>query len=138
MSDAKFEGTQAEWDALVNKNKRKELTTEVFEAMGEVSMCWNPRPTGVFDSSEAKRIGDELMKKIESDIPNAVTVITKEMLSDKSEGSYYYSWQANIAMAFQDEYRRWAEKFNVVNDHPIHSISNQAAKNFLDLLCSKL
>jgi hypothetical protein len=70
-------------------------------------------------------------------IPQAIEAITKAMLEDKSEGSYYYSWQANIAMSFVDEYQRWAEKYSVVNDHPIHSIANQAAKNFLDLLCAK-
>lgn len=29
--------------------------------------------------------------------------LIKELKKDKSEGSYYYGWQANIAMAMYDE-----------------------------------
>jgi len=70
-------------------------------------------------------------------IPEAITVITDAMNEDKSEGSYYYSWQANIAMAFQDEYNRSKEKVDFLDDLNIHAISNNAAKNFLNMLCAK-
>lgn len=33
----------------------------VMQAMGEASMCWNPRPTGVFDSLAAADAGDRLL-----------------------------------------------------------------------------
>jgi len=124
--------------------EKKTLQTEVFEAMGETSMCWEPIPTGVFQSTNAERIGRELMLKIESDIPNAVGALIKALIEDKSEGSYYYSWQANIAMAFQDEYNRKKERFRIMGptfapfEPNIHEISNEAAKNFLDLLCHKV
>lgn len=49
----------------------------------------------------------------------------------KKDKSYYYSWQANIAMQFQDEYHR-AKGYK--NRDKIHKISNNAAKAFLDLL----
>lgn len=42
----------------------KGLEEIVFTALGEASMCWNPRPTGVFDSTGAKEIGDKLVKNI--------------------------------------------------------------------------
>lgn len=46
----------------------------------------------------------------------------------KEDYGYYYSWQSNIAMAFQDEFRReYLHK-------GLHEISNNAAKNFLSLL----
>ena len=54
--------------------------------------------------------------------------LIKELKKDKSEGSYYYSWQANIAVAMQDAYNNAEDKTN------IHHISNEGAKNFLELL----
>ena len=57
--------------------------------------------------------------------------LIKELRKDNSEGSYYYSWQANIAMAMYDAYNRAKDK----ND--IHKISNEGAKAFLDLLIRK-
>jgi hypothetical protein len=67
---------------------------------------------------------------------DAINHLTTELAKDKSEGSYYHTWQANIAMSFYDEFSR---------EHPdnygtfklLHQIANQAAKNFLDLLISK-
>jgi len=58
--------------------------------------------------------------------------LQKSLKKDKSVGSYYHSWQCNIAMAFKDEYDRNEKKYK--NGHDIHTIANQAAKNFLDLL----
>ncbi len=51
----------------------------------------------------------------------------------KEDEGYKYSWQANIAMAFKDEYAR-----TVSSGKPIigvHEIANTAAINFLNLLC---
>lgn len=41
-----------------------ELEKVVFEALGQASMCWDPRPTGVFDSQMAVVVGDNLMREI--------------------------------------------------------------------------
>ncbi len=58
--------------------------------------------------------------------------LVKELRIDKEEGSFYYTWQSNIAMAFLDEYRRNEKKYK--NHKDIHHIANEAAKNFLNLL----
>ena len=54
----------------------------------------------------------------------------------KEDPSYYISWQANIAMAFQDVY--WdtydLSKSNGEARITVHKIANEAAKDFLDLL----
>lgn len=44
--------------------RRSWLETVVFQALGEASMCWGERPRGIFDSANAKRIGDELIAEI--------------------------------------------------------------------------
>ena len=68
-------------------------------------------------------------------LPNAITILISALNEDKSEGSYYYSWQANIAMAFKDEYERFNPHMKDGNKEIIHRIANNAAKNFLDMLC---
>ena len=55
----------------------------------------------------------------------AVAHIVEQLKSDEG---YYISWQANIAMAFQDCYH-WAE-----DKQDIHKIANDAAEHFLKLL----
>lgn len=46
----------------------------------------------------------------------------------KTDAGYRQTWKANIAMAFQDEYRReYLHK-------GVWEIANKAADNFLDLL----
>lgn len=40
--------------------------TAIFEALGEASMSWSETPKGIFDSTNAKRIGDELIEKLEA------------------------------------------------------------------------
>jgi hypothetical protein len=73
----------------------------------------------------------------------SIDKLTLELSKDKAEGSYYYSWQANIAMAFKDEfcrkYEEGGEKGAVyeLEDLDIHEIANDAAKNFLDLLIER-
>ena len=75
------------------------------------------------------------MLKIESDIPNAVGALIKALIEDKSEGSYYYSWQANIAMAFKDEWDREQFQQSDQDSAAVHRLANNAAKNFLEMLC---
>ena len=71
-----------------------------------------------------------------AELKQAVDVLCKALNKDKSEGSYYHSWQANIAVQFQDECHRWMERNNtgVITKKGFHEISNNAAKEFLDLL----
>lgn len=67
---------------------------------------------------------------------DAVNHLATELDKDKSEGSYYYTWQSNIAMSFYDAYQKEfgkSDKMGVI----ISEIANDAAKNFLDLLISQ-
>lgn len=47
----------------------KTLKNKVFEALGEVSMCWSETPKGVFDSTNAERIGNELLHEFKIQKP---------------------------------------------------------------------
>lgn len=113
--------------------EEKTIENHVFETLGHASMCWSETPKGVFDSSEALKAGQELMKHINTDVPYACGIVFKAL---REQEDYYYAWQANIAMAFYDEFLRHREKVGRerMNAKDVHTIANQAAKNFLDLL----
>lgn len=67
-------------------------------------------------------------------IGEAVRKLTKELEND---ADFRYSYQANIAMAFKDEYARRKKDKKYLSKQDIHEISNIAANNFLALLCRK-
>lgn len=48
----------------VNKSIEDILRNKVGEAIGEASMCWSTVPTGIYDSTRAKRIWEELLAEI--------------------------------------------------------------------------
>lgn len=121
--------------------QEKTLKNKVLESIGAGAMCWDETPTGVLDVKSAVIIGEELMTHIESDIPNAIKALTKALAEDTSEGSYYYTWQANIAMSFYDAVKNHLDITPTGNlfddsfgDGALHQVSNNAAKNFLNLL----
>jgi hypothetical protein len=68
---------------------------------------------------------DDLKKLVELNnfptIENAMHVIIQELSKDKLPGSYYHTWQSNIACAAMD--------YNVD-----HEIANMLARKFLDQL----
>lgn len=59
---------------------------------------------------------------LKSPVKLAMKVITNEFKSDKSPGSYYYSWQSNLACAIMD------------NSDLSHDKANEIAANFLNSL----
>ena len=56
----------------------------------------------------------------------------------KEDKALFRAYKDNIAMAFQDEYNYYMDKYGRINSsEDIWTISNNAAKNFLNLLISK-
>lgn len=72
-------------------------------------------------------------------LKEAIEVLCNALREDKSEGSYYYSWQANIAMSILDEYNRQSKDMDYEEKRSLdmYKICNEGAKNFLNLLISK-
>lgn len=71
----------------------------------------------------------EKCKKDQAEISNAVNVLCKALREDSA---LYIAYQANIAMAFKDEWDRRAGEIGRADN--VLEIANTAAKNFLDLL----
>lgn len=70
-------------------------------------------------------------------LKEAIEVLQEHLKEDKSEGSYYHAWQCNIAMAFKDEVSRLDPVTRKWNRELVHTIANQAAKDFLDILITR-
>ena len=63
-------------------------------------------------------------------IKKEVDTLCKALRKDKE---LYYAYQSNIAMAFVDEFARYAKIRDYVDNNAVHLIANEAAKNFLNL-----
>ena len=50
----------------IDKISTDDIKTQIYLAIGEASMCWNPIPSGVFDSTRASEISDRLYGTIRS------------------------------------------------------------------------
>ena len=67
---------------------------------------------------------------------NIQKAVEKLQSTLKEDKQYREVWKANIAMAFQDEFKDYVENKvgrNKAHDH-IHEISNKAADRFIDTL----
>lgn len=47
---------------MINKSVLQNI---IGEAIGYASLCWNPKPTGVFDATEASKCCDETIRRIQ-------------------------------------------------------------------------
>jgi hypothetical protein len=69
-------------------------------------------------------------------LKKAVKTLTDEIQKDKD---YRESWKANIAMAYIDAEKQYREETrkapNALNGQDKHTIANNAADNFLTMLC---
>jgi len=109
-------------------NNKFNLETNVYFALGQASMCWSEIPNGIFQSERCNKVAEELVESIENDVASATKILMKNLHRDPS---LYCGYQANIAVQFQDECRR--QNMGIENNL-LHQISNNAARNFLDLL----
>lgn len=70
-------------------------------------------------------------------LPEAIKVLQDALLETQEQGSYFYVWQSNIAMAFADAAKKYfdADGSYLMTQENLIEISNNAAKNFLNTLC---
>lgn len=65
---------------------------------------------------------------------NPATLLAEKI---KADDELRIAWQANIAMAFKDAYENEAHEYpnDALSSAQVHKIANEAANNFLSLLC---
>jgi hypothetical protein len=66
-------------------------------------------------------------------LKDAIQVLVEALKTDEG---YRISWQANIAMAFKDEYYRQSSQQSEHQFEDVHELANTAADNFLKILCN--
>jgi len=66
------------------------------------------------------------------EIKKAIQTLVKALNEDED---YRYSWQANIAVAMQDEYRSIPHDKYESFGEMVHDLTNGGAKRFLNILC---
>lgn len=67
-------------------------------------------------------------------LKEAVDVLVEALKTDEG---YRIGWQANIAMAFKDEYYRENFQQSEQQFEYVNELANIAADNFLNLLCKE-
>lgn len=78
--------------------------------------------TPAYEAAAVKTL-EERIDSLGSDVKIAVQIFSRAI---KDDPDYWRTWQANIAMAFKDEWER-----NINLKTSIHIIANNAARNFL-------
>jgi hypothetical protein len=59
-------------------NNEEKLEQIIGQALGEASMQWHPRPSGVFDSSECSKIVDRTCDQIAKHYAEKVETLSRE------------------------------------------------------------
>lgn len=78
-----------------------ELKELVFMALGTASMCWSKIPKGIFDSTKAKEVGDNVVNKIMDSFAEKDTEIAE--LESTAGFLFNVSKDAEFKIAEQDK-----------------------------------
>lgn len=116
-----IEQIKREWD---NTAKEHEKTSKAFDSLlKSVEHLRNDQIAGI-------------------SVADAIARIRLELLKDKEPGSYYHTWQCNIAMCFYDKvnsvYRFNDLPMDTLLADNLHKMCNEAAENFLNVFLCKL
>jgi hypothetical protein len=82
------------------KDKNPELVSMIFQALGQASMCWSETPKGIFDSTKAQEIGENLVNDITNHLKKSLLVLYSPVFSDVDEGGL-----DSVMKMLSDQYR---------------------------------
>ncbi len=90
------EQTAAREPFAFQPSEGQELSVEeaVFQALGAASMCWDTTPTGIFDSTRAKEIGDALMAELRPHLKSVLDGTDRVTIYEDSVGQWRWRRQA--------------------------------------------
>jgi len=100
------------------------------KSLNERAEAWVEKHRGYIDEKIKQAYLAGTQDKM--DVKEAVKVLGESLTKDPD---LYYAYQANIAMAFVDEFNKESEHHGKISAaFSIHHIANQAAINFLNNL----
>lgn len=70
---------------MQDSRKKVSMQTVIGEMCGAVSLCWNPKPTGVFDSEQATKFVNEAIAEVQAGIEQYVLSEKVKLLKDIRE-----------------------------------------------------
>lgn len=92
-------------------------------------------PDSLAADSKLINLQNELLNEIHT-VYNPIQVVTEAI---KNDPDLYQAWQSNIAMSFKDlvKYNQFLEDVPIIvfDAYQVDELANQAAKNFINLLC---
>ncbi len=113
-----------------------DTSREEFEALASAKSVGSHFSKTYRNKDEYLKLEESLVLVKDTKLQDAVKVLTEALVKDPG---YRMGWQANIAMAFKDEYERELvpEDADLTDNvrASIHKIANTAADNFLNVLC---
>jgi chromosome segregation ATPase len=116
-----------------NKGSYEKFYTQEYTNLEDKVTALEAEIESLMDDNHALALKVSELKNKEITTKEAMDRLREDLSEDKNPGSYYHSWQCNIAMSFFDVCRQNKDKVKVSTKN-LHEISNKAAKNFLDLL----
>ena len=119
----------------MNKELEGKIKQIVGEAVGYGSLCWEPRPVGVFNSTEASKAADEAASRIAALMPEPLAV-----LADR-KGYWFLTlppypkynqpkWEISLAIS-----REYKGVYSAIGD--TYPAAEQAARRYLESLPDK-
>jgi hypothetical protein len=88
------------------------LSRILHELAGAASMCWTPRPSGVFDSQEAIKHVESAIAEIRERLAQPKDITAKELLKELLKELYELSASEEIAERAAEEIKKLEKAFN--------------------------
>jgi len=95
------------------------LEEKVTQLIGEASMCWNPIPTGVFDSTHAMKIVEQIIQTVtqatrEEDLRELEKLDAYDGIYDQGEDEYgrHHSKNMGAAVLVEEVEKYYRTKIN--------------------------
>lgn len=63
----------------LNKRISSKMYHDVFETVGAASLCWEPKPTGVFDSEKASKFAVDLCFNLADEVERMREALRKNI-----------------------------------------------------------
>lgn len=87
---------------------RKKITQQIGEALGYASLCWEPKPTGVFDTTAVSKAMDHAMANIDA-LLDVVEAINVEDVEEKIAALETENAKLREALRYIAGSMRWGE-----------------------------
>ena len=121
IDEVTLNGSLGRQASIAATDKTSYDRSTIMQALGEASMCWHPRPVGVFDARAAAEVGERLLAMLKTGAATAEEVakgmkVEKEHNKDDAETKKIVE---DHLREHPDYYTRLEQCFGKAADHPV-------------------